>query len=130
MILDTAFVIDVMNGDEDAVETYRAFETAGQQQYLSSITVLELYEGVARAFDSETERERVRDVIDTRPVVPADRTVMAKAGRISGELITEGMAIDREDCVVAATALIEEQPVVTRNVSHFERVGDLDVRSY
>lgn len=130
MILDTAFVIDVMNDDDGATDAYREFETAGQHQYLSSITVLELYEGIARAFDSAAERERVRDVIDTRPVLPADRTVMAKAGRISGELITEGMEIDREDCVIAATALIEEQPVVTRNVAHFERIDGLDVRSY
>jgi len=130
VILDTTFVIDVMRNDEGALDAYRAFEAVGQQQYLSSITVLELYEGIARAFDSATERERVTDVIDTRPVLPADRTVMAKAGRISGELITDGTPIDREDCVIAATALIEEQPVVTRNVSHFERVGDLDVRSY
>lgn len=130
MILDTAFVIDVMNGDEGATEAYREFETAGQQQYLSSITVLELYEGIARAFDSPTERERVTNVIDTRPVLPADQTVMAKAGRISGELITDGMEIDREVCVIAATALIEQDSVVTRNVSHFERIDGLDVRSY
>lgn len=130
MILDTAFVIDVMNDDEGAVDAYREFEAAGQQQYLSSITVLELYEGIARALGSDTERERVRDVIDTRPVLPADRTVMAKAGRISGELITEGSEIDREDCIIAATALIEDEPVVTHDIAHFERVGGLDVRSY
>ncbi|PSP73097.1 VapC toxin family PIN domain ribonuclease [Halobacteriales archaeon QS_3_64_16] len=130
MILDTTFVIDVMNDDEEAIELYREAEAAGQQQYLSSVTILELYEGVARAIDSAAERERVRDVIDTRPVRSADRTVMAKAGRISGELITEGMEIDREDCIIAATALIEERPVVTRNVSRFERIDGLDVRSY
>jgi predicted nucleic acid-binding protein len=130
VILDTTFVIDVMNGDEGAIEAYRETEAAGQQQYLSSVTILELYEGVARAVDSTAERERVRDVIETRPVRSADRTVMAKAGRIGGELITEGMEIDREDCIIAATALIEERPVVTRNVSHFERIDGLDVRSY
>ena len=90
MILDTTFVIDVMNDDEEAIEVYREAEAAGQQQYLSSVTVLELYEGVARAIDSAAERERVRDVIDTRSVRSADRTVMAKAGRIGGELITGG----------------------------------------
>jgi predicted nucleic acid-binding protein len=130
VILDTAFVIDVMNDDVGATEAYREFEAAGQQQYLASVTVLELYEGIARAVDSATERERVTDVIATRPVLPADRTVMAKAGRISGELITEGAEIDREDCVIAATALIEAEPVVTRNVSHFERIDGLDVRPY
>jgi predicted nucleic acid-binding protein len=58
VILDTAFVIDVMNDDVGATEAYREFEAAGQQQYLASVTVLELYEGIARAVDSATERER------------------------------------------------------------------------
>ena len=40
------------------------------------------------------------------------------------------MEIDREDCIIAATALIEERPVVTRSVSYFERIDGLDVRSY
>ena len=130
MILDTAFVIDVMDGDDDAISEYREYEAAREQQYLSSITILELYEGIARAMDSATERRAVRDVIDTKPVLPADRAVMKKAGTLSGRLIADGSEIDREDCVIAATALIEEQPVVTRNVAHFERIEGVEVRSY
>lgn len=130
MILDTAFVIDVMDGDSDAVRAYEAYEGASEQQYLSAITVLELHEGIERSMRSDDERQKVRDVIDTKPVIPADRAVMKKAGTISGQLITEGREIDREDCAIAATALIEEEPVVTRNIEHFERIDGIEVRSY
>lgn len=130
MILDTAFVIDVMDGDDDAVRASEKYENVSEQQYLSAITVLELYEGVVRAMNSDAERRKVRDVIDTKPVIPADRAVMKKVGTISGQLITEGSEIDREDCAIAATAVIEEMPVVTRNVEHFERIDGIEVRSY
>jgi tRNA(fMet)-specific endonuclease VapC len=130
VILDTAFVIDVMDGDDDAIQASEKYEDASEQQYLSAISVLELYEGVVRAIHSDDERRRVRDVIDTKPVIPADRAVMKKAGKVSGQLITEGGEIDREDCAIAATALIEEEPVVTRNVEHFERIDGIEVRPY
>ncbi|HET7325408.1 MAG TPA: type II toxin-antitoxin system VapC family toxin [Halococcus sp.] len=130
MILDTAFIIDVMDGDDDAIRAYETYEDAREQQYLASITVLELYEGIERSLHSDAERRKVRGVIDTKPVIPADRAVMKKAGKISGRLITEGNEIDREDCAIAATALIEEEPVVTRNVEHFERIDGIEVRPY
>lgn len=130
MILDTAFIIDLMDGDDDAIRAYEEYEDAREQQYLASITVLELHEGIERSIHSDAERRNVRGVIDTKPVIPADRVVMKKAGTVSGRLITDGNEIDREDCVVAATALIEEEPVVTRNVAHFERIPGVEVRSY
>ncbi len=79
---------------------------------------------------SDAEHRKVRAVIDTKPVIPADRAVMKKAGTVGGQLITDGREIDREDCVIAATALIEEESVVTRNVDHFERIEGVEVRSY
>jgi hypothetical protein len=130
VILDTVFVIDVMDGDESAIRAYEDCEEAREQQYLSAITVLELHEGIERSMHSDTERRKVRSVIDTKPVIPADRTVMQKAGTVSGRLITDGREIDREDCVIAATALIEEESVVTRNTDHFERIEGVEVRSY
>lgn len=130
MILDTSFVVDVMNGDDDALDTYRVYENAREQQYLSAQTVYELYFGIERAMHSDAERRRVRDVIDTKAVLPADRAVMKKAGKIRGRLTNDGRTIDPGDCVIAATALVEEQPVVTRNVDHFDRIDALEVHTY
>jgi predicted nucleic acid-binding protein len=130
VILDTAFVIDLMDGDDDAIHAYEKYEDASEQQYLSAISVLELYEGIERSMHSDDERRSVRDVIDTKPVIPADRAVMKKAGTVSGRLIADGNEIDREDCAIAATALIKEESVVTRNVTHFERIAGVEVRSY
>ncbi|EMA35644.1 PIN domain-containing protein [Natronobacterium lacisalsi] len=60
----------------------------------------------------------------------ADHTVMRKAGKLSGELINGGERIEREDCIIAATALLNDEPVITRNSEHFGRIDDLEVRSY
>lgn len=130
MIEDTSFVIDLLNGDGDALELLSDVEAQNRPEKVSSVTTLELYEGVARSDKPAPERQRVLEVLDSKHVVAADAAVMKRAGRLSGELITDGLRIDREDCVIAATALLEDEPVVTRNVDHFERIPGLTVRSY
>lgn len=97
---------------------------------MAAITVLELYEGIELADRPDDERSRVLEVLDSKHVIPAGHEVMRKAGSISGKLFDEGRPIDRVDCIVAAIALQEEEPVVTRNEQHFERVPGLHVVTY
>ena len=130
MIQDTSFIIDLLRGDENAKRLLDIVEKEARPQKVSSVTVLELYEGVARSQTPETKRERIFEILETKHVVSADHTVMRKAGKLSGELINDGERIEREDCVIAATALLNDEPVITRNTKHFGRIDSLEVRSY
>lgn len=130
MIQDTSFIVDLLRGDEDAVQFLETMERESRPQKVSSVTVLELYEGVARSDTPEGKRERILGVLESKYVVDADHAVMRKAGKLSGELISRGARIEREDCIIAATALLNDEAVVTRNTDHFERIDNLDVRSY
>jgi predicted nucleic acid-binding protein len=129
VLLDTAFLIDLMNGDEAAVETAREMERDLVQQRLSSMTLFELYYGIARATDSGAERERVERVLASKPTYPADAAVMRKAGRLAGDLQNDGAPVGDGDVIIGATADVVEEPVLTRNVEDFERLG-VDVESY
>lgn len=129
MLLDTSFLIDLMRGDEAAIEKARQLEEDLVQQRVSSMTLFELYYGVARSNQSESERETVEDVLATKPIHPADGVVMRKAGRLSGELANEGTPVDDGDVVIGATAEAVEEPVLTRNVEDFERLG-VDIETY
>ncbi|WP_144903960.1 type II toxin-antitoxin system VapC family toxin [Halobellus captivus] len=129
MLLDTAFLIDLMNGDEGAIEKAREVERDLVQQRISSMTLFELYYGVARAMDTESERNTVEEILESKPIYPADTAVMRKAGRLSGELQNEGTPVGDGDVIIAATAAVLEEPVLTRNVDDFERL-DIDVVTY
>lgn len=130
MIQDTSFIIDLLRGNDDAEDLLDIIESEPRPQKVSSITILELYEGVARAGTPEQKRREIIDVLESKHVVDADHEVMRKAGKLSGDLINAGQQIEREDCIIAATGLLHDEPVVTRNTDHFERIDDLDVRSY
>lgn len=130
MIQDTSFLVDVLAGNSDALDHLELLERENRPEKVASITALELYEGVRRSAKPDDEKQAVVDVLDSKHVVPADHSIMKQAGELGGQLITNGERIDREDCIIAATAKQENEPVLTRNESHFERVPDLDVRSY
>lgn len=130
MIEDTSFVVDLLRGDERATQLLAIIEAERRPEKVSAVTVLELYEGVRQSDAPETEQRRVLSVLDSKHVVAADHAVMRRAGTISGDLYSAGTPVDREDCVVAATALQAGEPVVTRNADHFRRVDGLEVRTY
>jgi len=129
MLLDTSFLIDLMNGDDAAVTKAHALEANLVQQRLSAMTLFELQYGVARSNQSDAERERVENVLASKPIHPADTAVMRKAGRLAGQLANEGNAVADGDVIIGATAEIVDEPVLTRNVEDFERLG-VDIETY
>jgi predicted nucleic acid-binding protein len=129
VLLDTSFLIDLMNGDDDAVEKARELETELVQQRVSSMTLFELYYGIARVVNSEAEREKVERVLASKPIHPADTAVMRKAGRLSGNLQSDGTPVGDGDAIIGATADVVEEPVITRNIEEFERLG-VEVETY
>jgi predicted nucleic acid-binding protein len=129
VLLDTAFLIDLMNGDSGATEKAREIEAELVQQRLSAMTLFELYYGIARSEQSAAEREQVEQVLASKPIHPADSAVMRKAGELAGELANDGTPVDDGDVIIAATAHVLEEPVLTRNVADFERLN-VNIETY
>lgn len=130
MLLDTAFLIDLLNGEEGAVRKARDLEERLVQQRVSSMTLFELYYGVSRSDQPRSERDRIQRVLASKPVQPADAAVMRKAGRLAGQLANDGEPVDDGDVIIGATAAVVDEPVLTRNVTDFERLPDVSVETY
>ena len=130
MILDTSFLLDLRHGDPDAIACARTLEDSPEQVRVSAIPITELQAGVPRASVPLDEHTEVVDVTATKEIVPVTRSIALRGGRLYGEQQNEGQAVELDDCLIAATALEFEEPVVTRNVEHFERFDGLLVRDY
>ena len=129
MILDSSFLIDVLRGSSDVVELIEAVDATGTP-FVSAVTVVELSEGIHLAEATEDEQANVRQLLTDINELPFDRDCAVRAGRINADLVSSGEPIDETDVMIAATALVHDYPVVTRNVDHFERIDGLTVRSY
>lgn len=126
MILDTAFVLDLLDGDEGAVRKAEELEEDGIVMRLPAMTVTELYIGVGTGVADESEQRQIRQVIEAMPFVPMDEELSEQAGRLLGK---SGVTVGKGDAAIAATAIREEEPVLTRNTDDFETLG-IEVESY
>lgn len=130
MILDTSFLIDVMNADEAALAKIDEIEGNGVEQNVPAMALQELYIGVGATELPDRERRQIERVVEPRPVLPTTEEIARKAGRIDGTLRRRGERIDAGDAAIGATGVVRDEPVLTGNVDHFERIPGLEVERY
>ena len=130
MILDSSFLIDLMNGDDAAVEAAREIEASSVPQKVPAQVVYELYVGVGYSENAAREVESIRSVLESRPVIDFTEDIAKRAGRLDGRLRREGSRVGQGDVRIAATAIRHDEPVITGNPKDFNRIPDVDVREY
>lgn len=130
MILDSSFLIDLMNGDDAAVEAAHDIERSNAPQKVPTQVVYELYVGVGYAENASREVESIRSVLRSRPIIDFTEGVAKHAGRIDGQLRREGSRIGQGDVRIAATAIRHDEPVITGDPKDFNRIPGVEVRDY
>ncbi len=63
-------------------------------------------------------------------IIPADTVVATYYGRLARHLRAAGESIGANDTWIAATALSEDCPLLTRNAGHLSRVPHLTIITY
>lgn len=129
MILDTSFLVDTLRGEATVEEAVLTVDERGTA-YVSSVTVMELWEGIHLADSSDRERAVVKNLLRDLRELPFDRECATTAGEINATLQRDGVPIEDADVMIAATALVHDVPIVTNNVDHFDRIDDLEILSY
>lgn len=126
MLLDSAFLIDLLDKDSGAVAKLDEIEA---EQMPVGIPTLVVEVGVGLSVASE--QELFDDVIGSVPVLPLDRAAATRAVEIQRDLRAAGREIGAVDVMIAGTAAASSDPtVLTRNVEELERVEAIDVESY
>ena len=129
MILDTNFLIDLIQGDEDAMQKAEELEKQNASLKVSSATIFELYTGIERSNKPERQKKKVRDVVDSKKVVPINEKISSRAGRIHGELVNRGERIQSFDTIIAATAIQEGEKLLT-NDKDYSKIDEVEVENY
>lgn len=129
MILDTSFLIDVLGGVDAVTEWERELSQSSIGR-VTSISVMELWEGVHLADASASEREQVEELLSGLNHASFDSESAMVAGELSATLMDGGEPIETEDVMIAAVALVRGEAVLTRNSDHLERIEGLSVESY
>ncbi|MFT4311047.1 MAG: type II toxin-antitoxin system VapC family toxin [Candidatus Woesearchaeota archaeon] len=120
MIVDTTFLIDLLNGKKDALEFSKNNYFA-----TTSISVFEIMLGMKKSEEIQT-----KGLFEEVQVLNFDQECAVLSANILKELKGKGLEIDFQDCMIASICLKHKSVLVTKNLKHFQRIKNLDVISY
>ncbi|QTX05999.1 type II toxin-antitoxin system VapC family toxin [Agromyces archimandritae] len=113
ILVDTSVLIDVLRGIPEAAGVLRDARADGPL-HASEITRLEVLAGM-RPREEAATRELL-DVLNWRPV---DDRIAEVAGELGRAWLPGNRGIDSADLAIAATAIVLDARLFTRNVKHF-----------
>lgn len=127
LIFDTTFLIDFQRERRAGEGRAHAFLAAHTESLaLLPVTAYgEFAEGFERLDDPN-----FLQMVDSFEILPITEAVAAKYAAVTRKLRSRGNLIGANDLWIAAIALEQQLPLVTRNVEHFSRVAGLAVRGY
>jgi tRNA(fMet)-specific endonuclease VapC len=126
-LLDTNACIALINGKPPSVRAkFQKATDAGAQVFVSSVTLFELWYGVAKSLRREFNKKRL-ETFFAGPVHPlsfedGDAEI---AGAIRPNLEAVGKPIGAYDLLIAAQAMRNKLTLITANISEFARIKAL-----
>lgn len=120
VLCDTNIFISAFNGREDTIEN---LENIGVENIvLSSITVMELYQGMGNKQELATMKKRIKFY----DVVHIDREISEKSIElISSYKLSNYLQIP--DAIIAATSLVKNIPLYTYNRKDFDYIKSINL---
>lgn len=130
VVLDTDYLIDLMQGRTGAVDLLDELLASLDPLTVSAISIMELHHGIVRANLPARERSRVEGVLEGLSIQPLTHNIAALAGELDGQLYGLGQPLNPLDVMIGATALHLREPLVTRNLQHYQRIEGLLLQTY
>ncbi len=120
---DTDVVIDFLRAQDPGAAAVRAL-IRQRRLALTAVTAFELRLGA-----DFVHRRDVIEPLLARRTRPLDLRAAVLAGQVAARLRADGEGIGMADSLQAGICLRFGLPLLTRNVRHFSRVPDLEVRT-
>jgi len=126
-LLDTNIVIFLFKG---RYEIDKKIDSIGMSNcFISEITIAELKFGAEKSNKPEYHRKVVKDFINEIQILPIIN-VLDTYAKEKNRLEKLGMRIDNFDLLIRATAVVNNLVLVTNNVSHLKRIGNIKLEDW
>lgn len=129
MILDTTFIIDLLNGDNNSVEKSKEIDDKNIPVFTTSVSVFEMWQGL-EDIKSKEKLDKINILLTNIGLLNLDLESAKIGGKIHAELNNQGLQIQPEDSMIAGICIKNNKKIVTRNVKHFNRIKDLEIETY
>lgn len=122
MTLDTLVLIGIDRGAKEEKVT-RLDNKAPHK--ISSITIAEFFAGVY--IRDSPEKEKAERIINQAQEIGLEGSIARKAGELIARKKKQDLGINLNDIYIAATAAKYGEPVLTKDNSDFEEIGEIEV---
>lgn len=126
MLLDSCFLIDLMNSDDGAVAKLNELTKTAEPLAVSSLSVVEVGYGLR----SKQKQADFNEILSRTDVVDFKLEDARRASQILRRTEKEGGRVGKIDAMIGAIAVKRDEAVVTRNVSEFRRIDGVRVSPY
>ncbi len=120
MVVDTNIFIDHLRAkDKLTTELFKSYSKS--ELFISPVTIYELYMGV----NSDEKKNYIELIIEPFRIYNFDKSTSLEAANIFIQLKKKNQLIEFRDIFIAATCIVHNQPLLTKNTKHFQRIEGL-----
>lgn len=124
-LLDSDILIGLLRNDQKAIQKISELEKEQTRMFISSVSIHELIEGAFLSLKPKENLKAIFDLISRIFVLDFNMDCAKISGKISADLIKKGEKIGEIDILSASIAIQNNLYLVSRNVKHFGKIGEL-----
>jgi predicted nucleic acid-binding protein len=121
ILLDTSILIDHLRGGTAARDAMAGAVAEGERLTASVVVKVEVLAGMRAAEEAATRR-----LLDALEWFPVDDGVAEHAGLLANRFLRSHPGVDPVDFIIAATAIVHDASLWTRNLKHFPMFAGLE----
>jgi len=127
ILLDTDVCIEILRGNGHVIE--KRLDT-DEGVAISFMTVGELFYGAEKSTNRPKNRYLVEEFLLTIHIIHTDMEILKKFGELKADLHARGSLLADADILIAAVCLTKCSKLVTGNMRHFERFGNIAIENW
>lgn len=122
--LDSDMIINFLRNERTSVNKILALQEKDEFITTTSINEFEIWKGIERS-NSEKKKEEIEQFFKDIEIFTFESKASKKAAEIFEDLRLKGEPIDELDVMISAIAITRNEPLLTNNKNHFERIKEL-----
>jgi len=127
--LETTFLVDFFRGNKNAIEKYTEIKESNESIRVAVPSITEIISGASLNIKNE-EKEKAIEFFSNLEILELNKESAILAGEIEAGLILSGETIGIIDIMIGAICLSNNETLLTRNKKHFEKIKNLEIKSY
>ncbi len=124
-ILDTDILISFLRGKPQASAFIKSLIDKDERLNTTAINTGELYVGAYYSTNVAKDVRAIEDLLKRFTIWDFTKIDAGIYGQIQATLLKNGTPVGKMDVMIGAIAINHGEPLVTRNIAHFDRIPQL-----